>query len=139
MKPEVPNNKSRHDLIDTNKSSGLSAEELKELLTTLRNNLKDDLNKVIETKLQEQSNILSSKIDITEAHIAYTLRLPTPPPGPALSTSSSSHRTSPTSTSSAFPKNLKENLGIMLRSQFSLNTVLLIVIIYLLLSIVWML
>jgi len=108
-------------------NSGLSPAELKTILLTLSHNLKEDLNKVLESKLEEQANHLTTKIQATESHIAYALRLPTPLP------------VSHTSSASSPSKSPKQKFLFMLSSQFSLNTVLLFFIIYLLLSILWML
>jgi len=108
-------------------NSGISANDLKDALSKLRSSLREELNKVIETKLDEQSKNLTTKIQTTESRLAYSLRLPTPPLVPP------SHKNNMKSDS------IKHRLTNTLKTQVSLNTLLLFLIIYLLLSIFWIL
>jgi len=107
--------------------------EYKEMMSQLQNTLREDLNKVIDAKLdQYYKNVISTKLDNSESRISYIIRSNVPETRQTSSTSKNNH--SPKTSKSETP--IKKFLEIA-RQNITLNTFLLLVIIYFLLSILW--
>jgi hypothetical protein len=112
---------------------GVSTAEYKEMMSQLQSTLREDLNKVIDAKLdQYYKNVISMKLDNSESRISYLIRSGIPETRTTSSASKNNHH--PRSSKSETPAKKFLELA---RTQVTLNTLLLLVIIYFLLSILW--
>jgi len=112
---------------------GVITADYKEMMVQLQNTLRDDFNKVIDAKLdQYYKNVISTKLDNSESRISYLIRSGLP----ETRTTSSSSKNNHSQKSSKSETKVKKFLELA-RTQVTLNTLLLLVIIYFLLSILW--